>query len=160
MEQARRLALLGGQGFYQVTKDLLLEAGRWKEEYPKFLAELKAARSEYEYIKILDQKGEKALLMERVRLYPEWVFRYGGALFSEYSGEICALCAERICKDAENAGDRKAYQRACKLIQMLAEFGGTEEVTRLIAELRQGYPRRRAMQDELVQVERKISRKA
>lgn len=160
VEQARWLALLGGQGYYQVTKDLLLEAGCWEEEYPKFLAELKAARPEYEYMEILDQEGEKALLMERVRLYPERVFRFGGTLFPEYGDEICALCSERIRQRAESASDRKAYQRVCGLIQSLAEFGGVEEAGRLIEELRQAYPRRRAMQDELVQVEGKLSPKA
>lgn len=160
VEQARWLALLGGQGYYQVTKDLLLEAGRWEEEYPKFLAELKAARPEYEYMEILDQEGERTLLMERVRLYPERVFRFGGVLFPEYGDEICALCAERIRQQAESASDRKAYQRVCGLIQSLAEFGGEEEAIRLIAELRQAYPRRKAMQDELVQVEGKLSPKA
>lgn len=159
VEQARRLALLGGEGYYQVAKDLMLEAGRWTEEYPKFLAELKVARSAYEYMEILDQEGEKALLMEQVRLYPNRVFRYGGALFSEYGGEICVLCAERIRRDAENAGNRNAYQQVCKLIQMLAEFGGMKEAKHLIAELQRGYPRRRAMQDELEQLAQKIGRK-
>lgn len=159
VEQARRLALLGGEGFYQITKDLLLKAGRWEEEYPKFLAELKAARPEYEYMEILDQEGEIALLMERVRLYPERAFRYGGVLFSEYGEEICGLCTAMIRRNAENAGDRKAYRRMCDLIWLLAEFGGVKEAKRLIVELRQGHPRRKAMQDELDQVEQKIRRK-
>lgn len=58
IDQARKLALLGDQDFYQTAKDLLTEAGHWQEEYPGFLAERKAARPADEYMEILKQEGE------------------------------------------------------------------------------------------------------
>lgn len=78
--QARKLALLGNRDFYQTAKELLTKSGRWQEEYPGFLVELKAARPAYEYMEILKLEGETALLMEQMRLYPETVFQYGGTL--------------------------------------------------------------------------------
>lgn len=91
--QARKLALLGDQDFYQTAKELLMKSGRWQEEYPGFLAELETARPAYEYMKILQLEGEAALLMDQVRLYPETVFQYGGTLVQPYREEIFDLCA-------------------------------------------------------------------
>lgn len=159
IKRARRLALLGDRDFYQTAKELLTEAGRWQEEYPGFLAELKAIRPVYEYMEILKLENETALLMEQVRLYPETVFQYGGILAPQYGKEVFSLCASAIRENVKQASDRKAYQRVCDLIQSLAEFGGAKEAKILIGELRQFYPRRPALLDELVRVERAITKK-
>lgn len=154
INQARRLALLGDRDFYQTAKNLLTEAGRWREAYPGFLAELKASRPVYEYMELLKQEGETALLMEQVRLYPKTVFQYGGVLAQAYGKEIFALCAAMIRECAEQSGSRKEYQRLCALIASLAEFGGRAEARALLAELRHVYPHRRALLDELARTER------
>lgn len=56
--QARFLTLLGDRDFYQITKDLLIEDGRWEAEYPGFLAELKGKWSPYAYMDI-PGRGER-----------------------------------------------------------------------------------------------------
>ena len=147
--QSRRLALMGAEGFYLITKGLLAEDGRWQETYPEFLAELKAARPAYEYMEILKLEGELPLLMEQVRLNPESVFRYGDVLAPQYREEVCKLCTAVIRKEAEQAGNRREYQALCGLIQSLAEFGGRARKKTMVAELQKKYPRRPALMDEL-----------
>lgn len=155
--QARKLALLGDRDFYQTAKELLTKSGRWQEEYPGFLAELKAARPAYEYMEILKLEGETALLMEQVRLYPETVFQYGDMLGQPYGKEIFDLCAVAIRERAEQSGNRKEYQKLCSLIESLAGFGGYAEAQALIDELRQVYPRRPALLAELMQIEQTLN---
>lgn len=154
--QARKLALLGDRDFYQTTKELLMKSGRWQEEYPGFLVELKAARPAYEYMEILKLEGETALLMEQVRLYPETVFQYGGTLVQPYGEEIFDLCAAVIREQAKRSSNRKEYQKLCTLIESLAGFGRYAEAQALITELRQSYPRRPALLDELGNTKRAI----
>ncbi len=152
IRQSRALALMGAEGFYQITKGLLAEDGRWQETYPEFLAELKAARPAYEYMEILKLEGEIPLLMEQVRLNPESAFRYGAVLAPQYREEVCKLCTAVIRKEAEQAGSRREYQALCSLIRSLAELGGQAVAKTVVAELRQKHPRRRALMDELGRV--------
>lgn len=152
IRQSRALALMGAEGFYQITKGLLAEDGRWQETYPEFIAELKAARPAYEYMEILKLEGEIPLLMEQVRLNPESAFRYGAVLAPQYREEVCKLCTAVIRKEAEQAGSRREYQALCSLIRSLAELGGQAVAKTVVAELRQKHPRRRALMDELGRV--------
>ncbi len=112
--------------------------------------ELKATRPAYEYMEILKLEGEIALLMEQVRLYPETVFQYGDMLGQPYRKEIFDLCAAVIRERTEQSRNRKKYQKLCALIESLAGFGGYAEAQALVAELRQDYPRRSALFNELM----------
>ena len=159
IDQAKKLALLGDSNFYQTAKELLIADGRWDREYPRFLSELKTARSPHEYMEILSKENETALLIEQVRLHPETVFHYGGILAPQYGEEVYGLCTAAILEEAKQAGDRRAYQRVCGLIQSLAGFDGVTEARMLIGQLRQAYPRRPALLDELGRVERKLAKK-
>lgn len=150
--QACKLALLGDRDFYQTTKELLTEDGRWQEMYPGFLAKLKASRPAYEYMEILNLEREVPLLMEQVRLDPKSVFRYGDILAAQYQEEVYQLCTAAIREDSEQAGNRREYRALCGLIKLLAGFGGQAEAKAMIAELRQRYPRRPALLDELGRV--------
>ena len=107
----------------------------------------------------MKQEDETALLMEQVRLYPETAFRYGGVLTPQYGKEVCSLCTAAIRENVKQASDRKAYQKVCGLIQSLAEFGSVKEAQMLISELRQDYPRRPALLDELERVECILAKK-
>ena len=154
--QARFLTLLGDRNFYQITKNLLIEGGRWEAEYPGFLAELKSKWSPYSYMDILAEENELALLMEQVRVYRDAVFRHGAILAPQYGEEIYGLCAAAIRQAAKRINNRKDYQNLCGLLRSLVRFGGTGEAKKLIQELRQTYPRRPALWDELGRVEQEI----
>lgn len=134
------------------AKNLLLEDGRWKEEYPGFLAELKKKRPAYEYMELLKLEGETAILMEQVRLCPEMIFRYGDVLVHPYRNDVYGLCISEIRENAKRSHNRKDYRRLCDLLRTLVKFGGTAETKALISELRQSYPRRPALLDELERV--------
>lgn len=140
--QARFLTLLGDRDFYQITKNLLIEDGRWEAEYSGFLAELKGKWSPYAYMDILAEENELALLMEQVRVYRDAVFQHGAVLAPRYGEEIYGLCAAAIRQVAKRIDNRKDYQRLCGLLRSLVRFGGTGEAKELIQELRQAYPRR------------------
>lgn len=154
--QARTLAALGEQRFYQTAKDLLTEDGRWQEEYPKFLEELKASLPVYAYMEILKGEGETDLLMEQVRLHPDKVFQYGDVLAPQYGDEVFGLCSSAIRKTSKRISNRKHYQRLCELLQSLIKFGGSGYAQILIDELYEAYPRRPALLEELERVERGI----
>ena len=154
--QARTLAALGEQSFYQTAKNLLTEDGRWQEEYPKFREELKASLPVYTYMEILKEEGEIGLLMEQVRLHPDTVFQYGDVLASRYGDEVFNLCSSEIRKASKEISNRKHYQRLCELLRSLVKFGGSRDAQTLIHELRVAYPRRPALLEELERVERGI----
>lgn len=97
--------------------------------------------------------------MEQVRLYPETVFQYGDMLAQTYRREILGMCIAVIRECGERSSNRKEYQKLCALIALLAEFGGQGEAQTLIAELRQGNPRKVALLDELRQMEQTIAKK-
>lgn len=157
--QARTLAALGERRFYQTAKDLLTEDGRWQEEYPKFREELKASLPVYTYMEILKGEGEIGLLMEQVRLHPDMVFQYGDVLVPQYGDEVFNLCSGAIRKASKGISNRRHYQRLCELLQSLIEFGGSRYAQILIHELREAYPRRPALLEELERVERGISKR-
>lgn len=154
--QARVLAALGEQRFYQTAKDLLTEGGRWQEEYPKFREELKASLPVYTYMEILKGDGETDLLMEQVRLQPDTVFQYGDVLAPQYGDEVFGLCSSEIREASKGISNRKHYQRLCELLRSLIKFGGSRYAQILINELYEAYPRRPALLEELERVERGI----
>ena len=92
------------------------------------------------------------LLMEQVRLDPKSVFRYGDILAAQYQEEVYQLCTAAIREDSEQAGNRREYRALCGLVKLLAGFGGQAEAKEMIVELRQRYPRRPALLDELGRV--------
>lgn len=138
IRQARFLTLLGDRDFYQITKTLLIEDGRWEAEYPGFLAE----------------ENE----LEQVRVCRDAVFQHGAVLAPQFGDEIYSLCAAAIRQVAKRINNRNDYQRLCGLLRSLVRFGGIGEAKELIQELRQAYPRRPALWDELGQVEREIKK--
>lgn len=156
IEQARTLAVSGDKKFCQTLKELLTADGRWQEERLQFFAAFQAARPPYEYMDLLEREQETALLMEQVRLQPAMAFRYGGALVPAYGEEFCGICAVGIREHAKAAGNRREYRVVCDLIGALAKWGEQAEAKRLIQELRQTYPRRTALRDELQRLERKL----
>lgn len=156
IEQAQTLALFGDKQFYQTAKTLLTEDGRWEQEYPKFREALKDSLSENAYMELLNQEGEAALLMEQVQLHPRDVFRYGATLAPQYGAEVFLLCSAIIRGESERVSNRKEYQNLCAMIFSLAGFGAAAEAQQLIDELRQTYPGRPALLDELGKVERII----
>lgn len=157
--QLRTMLLLGKMDCYDELKEHLQAADRWEREYRPLLKEVAASRPRYEYMRILAQESETELLMEQVREAPDSVFTYGKLLAGQYLEQVFALCASQIRAAGERAQNRRDYQKLCALVSKLADFGGNAEARRIIIELREAYPRRRAMQEELNAVERQVVRR-
>ena len=98
--------------------------------------------------------------MEQVRVYRNAVFQYGGVLAAQYGKEIHTMCEAAIRQVAKHRlNSRKDYQTVCGLLRQLVGFGGSAEAQSIITELRQAYPRRTALWEELEQVEREIGKR-
>lgn len=159
ISQLWRMVLLGNMDRYDELKGRLKANGVWGEEYPRLREEIRGALPRYEYMRILEKESELELLMEQVQGQPETVFEYGKQLSKRYAPEVCGLCVPIIRGEAARARDRNAYKKLCGRLNALAGFGGSAEARRLIIELRETYPNRPALLDELAGSERSLTRK-
>ena len=68
------------------------------------------------------------------------------------------MYSEMILHRATDVNDRRGYRWICGSIEKLSKLGGTAEAARVINSLREKYPRRAALIDELGKTEAKIIR--
>lgn len=74
-------------------------------------------------------------------------------------GIICRiydLCYEKISKNCVEAKDRREYKKVTKQIAKLIKWKGNDTAKALIDELKQTYPRRPVLLDELGKVEKRL----
>jgi len=135
--------------YYTILKQLLLEKGIWNTEYPSLLAKLAQSLPYNMYMAILSKEGETQRLLEQLITHPSEVFTYGKKLSTNFPTEIYALCLDEIRKQAAEADNRIKYKQVCGNIKKLFDYGGNNEVSRIIEDLKAQYPRRPAMLDEL-----------
>ncbi|MBZ4670024.1 MAG: hypothetical protein JG769_328 [Oscillospiraceae bacterium] len=108
---------------------------------------------------ILSREEEIELLLEKVREYPSSVFTYGKQLSEKYPAEIYSICLDVIRREVAEADNRIKYKQVCGNIKKLFEYGGLAEAESVIEELREKYPRRPAMLDELNSLSAKLAKK-
>ena len=70
-----------------------------------------------------------------------------------------ALCFDKIREQAAEADNRIKYKQVCGNIKKLFDYGGNNEVSRIIEELKAKYPRRPAMLDELDRLAARLAKK-
>ena len=73
-------------------------------------------------------------------------------LSKDYNKELLEFYNERILNYIENYIGRNHYQTACRYIRRMKKLGGIKEAYSLIETLREKYPQRRALMDELSKV--------
>ena len=88
--------------------------------------------------------------------YPYDLFCYGEYLVKEYPEQVYELCYEEISKSCAEAKERRGYKKVTKQIAQLIKWKGNDTAKALIDELKQTYPRRPALLDELGKVEKKL----
>ena len=135
--------------YYAVLKRLLTEKGAWDAKYPTLLAALGSSMPYNSYMYVLSKENETRKLLEEVKKHPNCVFDYGKQLAAEYPSETYAICLDEIRKRAAEADNRIKYRKVCGIIKKLYGFGGVAEADGVIAELKEKYPRRLAMIEEL-----------
>lgn len=67
----------------------------------------------------------------------------------DYSNEIIDMYAAGIIKYMEGSVGRKHYQSACRYLRRMIKLGGREKVNNTISILREKYPQRRVLMEEL-----------
>lgn len=87
---------------------------------------------------------------------PYDIFYYGKFLVKEYSEQVYELCYKEISESCAQAKDRREYKKVTKQIAQLIKWKGHDTAKLLIEELKQTYPRRPALLEELEKVEKKL----
>lgn len=145
--------------YYAILKQLLTEKGVWEAEYPTLRLQLSQILPLHLYMEILSREGEMQMLLEKVREYPSSAFTYGKQLSEKYPVETYSICLDVIRRKAAEADNRIKYKKVCGSIKKLFEYGGLTEVDTVIVELKEKYPRRPAMLDELNSLSVKLAKK-
>ena len=145
--------------YYTILKQLLSEKGVWKTEYPSLLTKLAQNLPYNMYMGILSKEGETQRLLEQLITHPSEIFTYGKQLSTDFPTETYALCLDEIRKQATEADNRIKYTQVCGNIKKLFDYGGNNEVSRIIEELKAKYPRRPAMLDELDRLAARLAKK-
>lgn len=74
----------------------------------------------------------------------------------EYPEQVYELCYKDISESCARAKDRREYKKITKNIAQLIKWKGNDTAKSLIEELKQRYPRKPALLDELEKVEKKL----
>ena len=70
--------------------------------------------------------------------------------------QVYELCYKEISESCAQAKDRREYKKITKNIAQLIKWKGNDTAKSLIEELKQRYPRKPALLDELEKVEKKL----
>ena len=154
--QAKKLLLMENEKFWGVLKQIYKACGTWNENYESLLDELKDSKRTVCYRSVLISENEKKRLLEDVMENPYDLFCYGKYLVKEYPEQIYELCYKEISESCAQAKDRREYKKITKNIAQLIKWKGNDTAKSLIEELKQRYPRKPALLDELEKVEKKL----
>jgi hypothetical protein len=103
---------------------------------------------------IFISEGWTERLLNLVRQKPDLptLDRYEPHLAKEYSAELVELYAKAITEFLKDHVNRNHYQEACRYMRRMIKLGGRQKVGELVALLRQSYPQRKALMEELNRV--------
>lgn len=90
-------------------------------------------------------------LLELVKMSPDLktIDNYEKYLSKNYTNEIVELYANEILSYMENNMGRGHYQNACRYIRKIIKLGAREKANEIISYLRNEYPKRKALMEEL-----------
>jgi len=93
-------------------------------------------------------------LLELVKKTPDLrtIDHYEKYLSKNYSNEIVELYANGITKYMKNSMGRDHYQNACRYIRKIMKLGARDKANEIISYLRNEYPKRKALMEELDKV--------
>ena len=153
---AKKLLLMGNENFWDVLKQIYKKCGVWNENYESLLDELKDGKRTVCYRSVLVSENEKKRLLEDVMENPYDLFYYGKYLVKEYPEQVYELCYKEISESCAQAKYRREYKKVTKDIAQLIKWKGNDMAKSLIEELKQRYPRKTALLDELEKVKKKL----
>ena len=144
------------QDYYQVLK-AHVQPKKWNSFLEQIIQDITNKKSwldTYLIAQIFIKEKLWSRLMEMVKQNPDLrnIENYEEYLSKDYANEIIKMYSSGIMKYLEGNIGRKHYQTACRYLRRMKKLGGAEEVKKIIAELREKYPRRRSLMEELNKV--------
>lgn len=144
------------QDYYQILKGSV-EPENWKGFIEKVVEDISTKKRWLDtylisQIYIREQWWDR--LMEMIKKAPglRTIERYEKYLSKDYSNAIVDMYADGIMKYLDENVGRKHYQSACRYLRRMIKLGGRDKANSTISMLREKYPQRRALLEELDQV--------
>lgn len=152
------LQMVGGgdTAYYEEARKLAEDAGVWTQEYPVLLEKVQQAADPGEYMRILSMEGETERLFAAVRKNPSMVFTYGKQLYQKKPAQVQAIVTQLLLEMSSSAGSRDYYRTLGGRLEAYAAFGAKEAALALLDKIKDSYPRRWALQEELSVYRQKI----
>lgn len=158
IETARNLFLNGGNSMYPVQLYDIMKVHVAPAEWNGFFERLVADRIKSEHwvsfyaiadMYIWEKRWEDLLNLLIKNNAQDHISHLEKYLAKDYAPQLVALYYQAVEKFLENNVGRSHYQTACRTIRRMIKLGGRDEAEFLIKELRQKYPQRRALMEEL-----------
>ncbi|GIP34220.1 SWIM zinc finger domain-containing protein [Paenibacillus sp. J2TS4] len=153
---AEEFAVAGDYQYYLSLKELYSE-DEWPSAYKDFLDKLEA-NSDMNwnvaslYTRVLIEEGETARLMDYVRKHNRAVLEFYPHLVDKFAEEVFLVFTQIISEDIAQSANRKSYRKACGTIRVLIKAGGAAHARKIVERLREAYPNRPALLDELQKI--------
>lgn len=144
------------QDYYQVLKEQV-ELGNWNDFVEGMIEDIRSKKRWLDphllgNIYIREKWWERLLNLVRNSPGLRTIEQYEKHLSSIYSNELAILYASAIEEYLENNVGRNHYQTACRYLRRMIKFGEREQANNTISKLRENYPNRRALMEELNKV--------
>lgn len=156
IEYARYLFIDGyrsEQDYYSIMKTNI-KPEDWKPFVEKLIIDLRKSergRNESLILSVFIREEWWDRLMSAVKKmrYPEQIENYENYLSKDYSPELIDLYLSSLKLCLDHCSDRNAYIRLCRFLQRIINLGGERKVLDFVTMVRQKYPRKRALMEEL-----------
>lgn len=141
------------QDYYQILKTHVNPAD-WTEFIEKVIEEISNKQrwvdlNRIANIFIREKWWHRLLEVVKKNSNLRTIEHYEKYLAEDYSDDVVDIYAKGIMKYMENNVGRKHYQYICRYLRRMIKLGGREQTNKTIARLREIYPNRRALMEEL-----------
>ncbi|PRO66442.1 hypothetical protein [Alkalicoccus urumqiensis] len=138
------------EGLYNVWKTVVPE-NAWDKELERLMAEI--PMKSHLFIHICMQEGLTGLLKAVCEAEPELILSMYEAFLPEDDAFVYRMIETHVMQEAAKASTRRDYEGLAELLMKYAWITGAGFVKELIELLRKEYPRKRALREELEEVE-------
>lgn len=141
------------QDYYQVLKDHV-ESVDWNDFVVKMIEEIKTKQRWLDFhllgsIFIREEWWERLLDLVGDSQELRTIEHYEKHLSKNFPGELASLYSQTIMKYLDRHTGRNHYQTACRYLRRMIKFGERDLANNTISILREKYPNRRALMEEL-----------
>jgi hypothetical protein len=145
------------QRYYDLLKEHVPPAD-WPSFLEDLLRELKNRNKGYLLVSTLariyikEQRWEDLLQLVQENQSLKVLAEYESPLAEHFPEDLLDMYTESIRRHFEKAAGRGDYHEGCQYLRRMKKVGGAERAASLVTELKQKYPRKPALQEELGQV--------